>query len=217
MKIRKGFVSNSSTSSFVCEICGETVAAHDSLSYADIGFAECINGHLFCEEHVCDFETFKREMIEFISEENKAREKFNESIKNTPNSSCAYREEDFLDAAELEGLDDEYSIGDLISEYDYEGGSGVTSSRCPICSFKASSMKDLSRYLLKKYGISRDTVFTEVKKNNKRRKKLYDSEYVSYVYDQFGLTEDIMLKELKDQFGSYCKFKNSFAEVKDED
>lgn len=51
MKIRIGFVSNSSSSSFICEICNHTETVYDS-SYREAGFAQCINEHVFCEEHL---------------------------------------------------------------------------------------------------------------------------------------------------------------------
>ena len=44
MKIRKGFVSNSSSSSFVCKICGETESDYD-LSLRDANMACCENNH----------------------------------------------------------------------------------------------------------------------------------------------------------------------------
>ena len=43
MKIRNGFVSNSSSSSFICESCGNTYETSD-----DDPIAICVNGHEFC-------------------------------------------------------------------------------------------------------------------------------------------------------------------------
>lgn len=57
MKIRNGFVSNSSTSSFTCEVCGRTETEWDSVSLSDLGFVRCVNEHMFCdEEAVADSE-----------------------------------------------------------------------------------------------------------------------------------------------------------------
>lgn len=44
MKTRDGFVSNSSSSSFVCDVCGESGDNEESRT--------CENGHDMCEHHV---------------------------------------------------------------------------------------------------------------------------------------------------------------------
>lgn len=51
MKIRSGFVSNSSSSSFMCDVCGRTESGWDAC-LRDFGMVECVNGHEFCEEHL---------------------------------------------------------------------------------------------------------------------------------------------------------------------
>ena len=51
MKIRKGFVSNSSSSSFVCEVCGAVESGYDA-SPGDCGFCVCENDHTFCIDHL---------------------------------------------------------------------------------------------------------------------------------------------------------------------
>lgn len=50
MKIRNGFVSNSSSSSFICAVSGGVEAGMD-LCYSDAGFVQCENGHEFYEEY----------------------------------------------------------------------------------------------------------------------------------------------------------------------
>ena len=50
MKIRKGFVSNSSSSSFICEVCGDSTEGF----ICDFGAENkvmCVNGHIFCKTH----------------------------------------------------------------------------------------------------------------------------------------------------------------------
>jgi hypothetical protein len=49
MKIRQGFVSNSSSTSFTCDMCGENFAGMD-LSVIDVEHYQCENGHIYCEE-----------------------------------------------------------------------------------------------------------------------------------------------------------------------
>lgn len=53
MKIRKGFVSNSSSSSFICDVSGETVEGMD-LCLEEAGMYECEHGHVFFEEYLID-------------------------------------------------------------------------------------------------------------------------------------------------------------------
>jgi len=49
MKVRIGFVSNSSSSSFVCEVCGEKIEGWD-ISLMEGNFYSCTNEHIICEE-----------------------------------------------------------------------------------------------------------------------------------------------------------------------
>ena len=49
MKIRKGFISNSSSTSFICDVCGRAEGGMD-MSLEDADMYECKNGHTFCRE-----------------------------------------------------------------------------------------------------------------------------------------------------------------------
>jgi hypothetical protein len=51
MKIRTGFVSNSSSSSFTCDVCGEEYSGMDAC-LSDAEMYQCENGHTFCECHI---------------------------------------------------------------------------------------------------------------------------------------------------------------------
>lgn len=46
MKIRMGFVSNSSSSSFICMICDEIESGWD-FSLGDVNMCQCVHGHVF--------------------------------------------------------------------------------------------------------------------------------------------------------------------------
>jgi len=50
MKIRTGFVSNSSSSSFTCEFCGREDSGWD-MTASEAEMCECENGHVICQSH----------------------------------------------------------------------------------------------------------------------------------------------------------------------
>ena len=181
MKFRKDFVTNSSSSSFVCEICGYSTGGWDmSLSEADM--MECVNGHIFCSEHALERPN-KKEMIKLIME----------------NEYNSLTEEDLMNMEE----------DILFEDYLSEGGCyEIPECVCPICQFVEYSEEDLSAYLLKEYKVSRDLVFEEVKQLNKRRKKLYESEYITYVCKEFNLNPAEIVGGWKEKFGTYKAFKS---------
>ena len=51
MKLREGFVSNSSSTSFVCDICKLAESGWDS-GPEELGFCQCANGHIICKDHM---------------------------------------------------------------------------------------------------------------------------------------------------------------------
>lgn len=154
MKIRNGFVSNSSSSSFVCEVCNHTETGFD-VGYEDVGFVRCENGHIMCEGHLINPD-------------------LNEPV-----------------------VDDEY------------GEQCISATNCPICNYLEISFKDIRCYFLNTTDITIDVVMDEIKKINKRRRKVYDNEYVEYVLKAKGITVDQLLLDLKNQYPVYADFKTT--------
>lgn len=183
MKFRNDFVTNSSSSSFICEICGEVQSGWD-ISYEEAGFVGCCNGHEFCEEHMLS--PTKQEMIDII-------------IK--------YEYRDYEGTGELYTSEqlDQMSEDELIEIFMDERGD-LPEIFCPICQFEEYSEEDMARYLECKYKVSRDEVFAEIKKQNKRRRKLYDSEYIAYVARKFDLNLGEIQAGWKEKFGTYSNF-----------
>lgn len=191
MKIRKDFVTNSSSSSYVCEICGRTESGWDATS-RECGMIQCVNGHVFCEEHTLPAPS-KEVMLKMIMEQGWNEECWDSDIKMYRNYSLE----------ELSEWDDDSLVENFLRDGgDYE----VAECLCPICQFEEYSESDLSRYLFKLYGVPRDEVFAEVKKLNKRRKKLYDSEYITYVCKKFDLNVAEITAEWPKKFNSYAEF-----------
>lgn len=51
MKIRMGFVSNSSSSSFICEVSGEMYSGYDA-NLENFDLVSCQNGHIFGSQYI---------------------------------------------------------------------------------------------------------------------------------------------------------------------
>ena len=180
MKFRKDFVTNSSSSSYVCEICGEEVSGYD-ISLQDYEMCECENGHILCWEHL--IMPTKDEMIDWIVKE--PSHYTTEELKN--------KSEDELFDLMLE-VSDCYNLPEFV---------------CPICQFEEYSEHDMASYLLTKYGVKKDIVFEEIKKKNKRRRKLYMHEYIAFVVEKFGLDLGEIQASWKKDYKSYGEFNDS--------
>lgn len=185
MKFRKDFVTNSSSSSFVCEICGAVESGWD-LDLEDSGMVQCVNGHTICLDEMLPAP--RDLMIDLIREEVDA----------------SWSSMKYLTDEELDGKDDA-ELSDLMLMRE-DGRYNVPEECCPICQFIEYSNRDLARFLEKEYKVSRNEVFEKVKVSNKRRKKLYDSEYITEICIRFGLNPAEIVAGLKDRFQTYARF-----------
>jgi hypothetical protein len=144
MKIRYGFVSNSSTSSFICCITNSVaVAGHSSDYYDGADPASCVGGHEFCQEFILNdavAETIeeKRDSLYFINMDYKLVEKMSdEEIEKS------YIENTEKIKDKLNGGSNNY--GNRINE--------IPRSFCPICQFKEIKRDRIFYYLLQeRYG-----------------------------------------------------------------
>lgn len=197
MKFRKDFVTNSSSSSYVCEICGRTESGLD-MGLSEAEMMECVNGHTFCCDEALD-KPSKKDLIKMILEN-----EWNKKVWDSKIEGCRDYSED-----ELLVMEDDNLFNNFCSENGYYE---VPECVCPICQFIEYSEYDLSAYLLKEYGVPRDDVFAEVKRLNKRRKKLYENEYITYVCKKFNLNPTEIVANWKEKFGTYSNFKKWLRE-----
>ena len=86
MKIRKGFISNSSSTSFICEVCGETVSGMD-MGLEDAEMYECENGHTFCKDHAIDSEELEEKLTK-LAESDDETDDYYDAIYSVPAKHC---------------------------------------------------------------------------------------------------------------------------------
>ena len=151
MKIRNGFVSNSSSSSFTCDVCGTTESGMDA-NVRDFDMESCVNGHTFCNDH----------NTESVSSTPK---QYRDSIKKQIEQ-CTWLSKERIqsDISEMEMVPD-----DEIEDYynDNYGSDGVPECQCPICSFKALDKDDGFKYLKKKFSTGDTEILESVRVNFK--------------------------------------------------
>ncbi len=160
MKIRAGFVSNSSSSSFLCDVCSRTESGMD-MSLSDAGMSQCINAHTFCDEHKAS-EVIPRAQLQLLAD----------LLESSKGSSWMLDIEESL-SPKMVGLDKSkgkpyYSdaIGVVYAEFqeviEEEWPYDVPVSVCPICSFQALLPADVCKYLLKRLNMTEEGLLQEL-------------------------------------------------------
>jgi len=151
MKTRNGFVSNSSSTSFTCDVCGETQSGMD-MGLRECGMCRSENRHTFCEGHQLT------DVKEFTIEEK--RQRLIDNWVNLPTNSY-YTEE--YKQKQIQNLkeNNEDEIKEIYDEFERE--KGVDSRYCPICMFEEPHVPDLFELLLKKYKITPKDILTAAK------------------------------------------------------
>jgi hypothetical protein len=163
MKIRYDFVTNSSSSCFICQISGRKESGMD-MSREEARMKYCVNGHTFGNEYLLEDKLSEQDMLDALIEKSKEdyekylgwseRSPEREDIKQWAEDEKKHIEE--LESADsIEGFEDEY---DKLADED-----GVSSKACPICQFQCGIAEDLLAYLLKEQKINKDDVLAVIK------------------------------------------------------
>jgi hypothetical protein len=147
MKVRSGFVSNSSSSSFICNVCGIMESGMDA-SAKDFDMSNCQNGHTFCNNHFVGKE---------LSWEDKKSLLLND-ISNKILSSYYTPERKQIDIDLICHLDED-GINVYFEEHFYE----CDPSRCPICTFQKIDCSDGFMFLKKKFSLTDEEVLQIIK------------------------------------------------------
>lgn len=185
MKTRKGFVSNSSSSSFICDACGETIFGWNMYPEATCDAFE----HKFCESCKPEYEPTEEEVNQYFQEvfEGKHGEWTQKNV----------------DKEEFEAADVEERLEWFRELYDYND---LPSFACPVCQMEIITDTDLKRYLQTVTGILDNEVFAWIKQQNKRRRHIYDNEYINYTCNKLDKTNLQVVNEIKTKFSTYEEF-----------
>lgn len=153
MKVRLGYVSNSSSSSYTCYVCGRTESGYD-LCLSEIEMKSCECGHEFCDEHMIT--SFPIKYIVGLLEENQGYnddiKKLYEKLKELPPDTI------FSENTCKDDWDLFYDF--FVSE---NGSYGIPTCFCPICSLNTILDSDMLSYLLKEYNLEKNRVENEMK------------------------------------------------------
>lgn len=154
MKIRTGFVSNSSTTSYTCGVCGDVASGFD-LDLTDFNMFVCENGHTICEEHQIN----GGEILDAM--------RLYEAYR------LWHKEKDYVEL--------EKDVGRLIKDgkhielqettqgigIDWEDRYETPEIFCPCCNFEEIDDQDVITYIYKKYHIDRPEILAEMKEKFK--------------------------------------------------
>jgi len=167
MKVRTGFVSNSSSSSYVCEICGSVMEDDDD------DMVTCERQHTFCVYHL-KHALFSKEIVsayiartESLSEHDKRE--LNQLIRAVDPLTFNQLRGSLYSESSNPAL---HQIDVLLDDIDYnverwEIRENLPPEHCPICNLEVITDSDLINYFTASTRMSRNDVIAAVKRRFK--------------------------------------------------
>lgn len=171
MKIRNGFVSNSSSSSFICDITGRVESGMDlDIEYA--GMYQCQKGHTFDEDyHISPSVEEKRLYLinnpPSLTYEEETALRDNQDVEETSWIKACTLEDAKKAKAEKSKVFADKTYEEIEEIYEEmkeeERDRYVPSIECPICQMQEIIDEDLLKYMVKEFGSVKKTIVDKIK------------------------------------------------------
>lgn len=162
MKYRLDQVTNSSSSSYVCDVCNNVEAGYE-LSLSGAEMYECVNGHKICESHV-DLPSDKEVAIMLLNDRIKYIER---ATWYKPHQKTEKIEgiNELLKKIDCEEYDD---FEEIFSDYSLR--SSLPAELCPICNHEHINDSEALEFALGMLGMTEEELKDELRKQFKEQK-----------------------------------------------
>lgn len=146
MKIRKGFVSNSSSSSFVCDVCNESASGMD-MCLSDAQMFECIVGHVVCDDH----------------ELSSATDYYNLDLEGKRAYCLEFADLVYISKDKIKEIESEEELDNIYSDdVSNEERYYKPKSCCPCCQLKEPTTEQILEFLLAERKSTREDVIKQI-------------------------------------------------------